>query len=200
MDIIQIAAEFLKIDQALVNQYMAEGTVQAIFFLFFFPSVFLIFFVYILMKNKGPEREDFRLLLTVAVYAFIILSGYYTWFVWLSKWWLYLLLLLGAWYMITHHTSSGKGGNPGKQMPGFGGVTTFGKIMNLTRGDPLNIKGEISQLEIDMIRVKNNPQGANELNKSITLRMQQLTRLIENDPKGAFYKNDLQKLRTLATK
>ena len=107
VDLIQIAAEFLKIDPMLVSEYMREGTVQGIFYLFFFPSVFLFLFVITLMNAKGPSRNDLKLLVTVSIYAFIVMSGYYTWFVWLSKWWLYLMIILGVWYMIMAHKSKG---------------------------------------------------------------------------------------------
>ncbi len=126
MDIIEIAADFLQIDQSLVNQFMQEGTVQAIFFLFFFPSVFLITFVYILVTKKSTGRKDLDLLISVAIYAFILMSGYFTWFVFLSKWWLYLLLFLGAWYVIMHHGGGGDGGGS----PGSGGRTVGGGIRN----------------------------------------------------------------------
>ncbi|MBN2101625.1 MAG: hypothetical protein JW716_02010 [Candidatus Aenigmarchaeota archaeon] len=201
MDIIDIVAEFLKIDQATVDSAMNQGVMQGIFHLFFFPTVFLIMFVMILMNKRGTGRKDLDMLITVSIYAFILMSGYYKYFVWMSTYWLYLLIFLGAIYVITHHTSKSNGGGGGKQMPGFGGnATGFGKVMNLAKGDPLGIKGEIAQLEVDLVRVQRNPGGANELNKSISTRMAQIRGLIDNDPRGAVYKNDLRKLEALARK
>ena len=201
MDIIEIAAEFLKIDQATVSNAMNQGVIQGIFHLFFFPSVFLIMFVMILMNRRGTGRKDLDLLITVSIYAFILMSGYYKYFVWMSTYWLYLLIFLGAIYVVTHHTSKQGGGSGGKQMPGIGrSATGFGKVMNLAKGDPLGIKGEIAQLEIDIVRAQNNPDGSSELNKSISARMSQIRELINNDLRGTVYKNDLRKLEALARK
>lgn len=207
VELIEMAAEFLKINPMLVSEYMQEGTIQGIFYLFFFPSVFLFLFVMTLMNAKGPSRNDLKLLVTVSIYAFIIMSGYYTWFVWLSRWWLYLMIILGVWYMIMSHKSSGEidkvgggdaGGQP-RQSPGYGKKgSTYGQVRDLMSGDPLGLKGEIRQLKMDMMTASTHPEGSNELNKSITARMSQLRSAIHNDPRGAVYKkefSDLEKLK-----
>ncbi len=136
IDVIQIAAEFLKIDPMLVQEYMQQGPVHAIFFLFFFPTVFLILFVWILVSNRATGRADLDLLITVAIYAFILMSGYYTFFVWLSKWWLYLMLLLGIWYLVIHYRSSSR---RGQSVESWGTAEAWGEGKRSGRSNAFHI-------------------------------------------------------------
>ena len=165
MNVIDIAAEFLRIDPNLVQGAMSEGVINGIFHLFFFPTVFLILFVMILVEKIGlTHRKDFNLLLTVAIYSFIIMGGYYSTFVWLSEWWMYLLLVLGAYYLITYHRNhgGGSGGAGSKNMPGFGNkqIDIFNLLGSGMSGN-LQKDLEHARNEIDYLKKNTDQSGDN---------------------------------------
>jgi len=81
MDIIETIIEIL-CQQGTVSQCQQAiqdypGVTQQMFFLVFFPSVFLILFVYILAKGVTSEHQKMKVLVAVAIYIFIIFQGWY---------------------------------------------------------------------------------------------------------------------------
>jgi hypothetical protein len=99
-DIIDILVNILKIDPQLVSQYAPQGPMYQMFYLFIFPTLFIIVFVYVLSRRVMERHTGLRILIAVAIYIFIILQGYYNWFVYLSKFWLFGLIFLGFVYLI----------------------------------------------------------------------------------------------------
>jgi hypothetical protein len=102
----------------LFNQY-AYKPLEGLFYVVFFPIVFILLFIFILSSSVSPNR-GFRLLISVAVFAFIIFQGWYYMFARLSEFWLFLLILLGLLWMLVH-TFVGRGGGNGRaQARSFG--------------------------------------------------------------------------------
>jgi hypothetical protein len=108
-DVFQFLVDIFKINQNLVNEYASQGPLYQMFYLFVFPAIFIIIFIWILTNRIMGEHKGLRILLSVGVYAFIILQGYYSWFAMLSKFWFFGLLVLGFLYFISYRGGGGKG-------------------------------------------------------------------------------------------
>jgi uncharacterized membrane protein len=107
-DILQLLIDILKITPQQVSQYATQGPLYQMFYLFVFPTVFIIVFIYILSYRAMKHHAGLRVIIAMVVYAFIILGGYYKWFVFLSGYWLLGLVLLGFLFLLI-----GKGGGEG---------------------------------------------------------------------------------------
>ncbi len=94
-----ILAGFFNISPELISKYAMQGPIYQIFYLFFFPSLFILLFIYIL-TSRGilGLHKGIKLLVSVAVYAFIILNGWYDYFVRASEFWMFMLIILGVVY------------------------------------------------------------------------------------------------------
>lgn len=113
-DVITIIAELLKISPNLIDKYTQQGPIYGAFFLIFFPTLFLLIFVY-LIGTRFMKHKAFSLLISVAVYAFIVLQGFYSWFVILAEYWIFLLIFLGVFYFLFKRNEGGGGGQVGKR-------------------------------------------------------------------------------------
>ncbi len=113
-DVITIIAELLKITPNLIDKYTQQGPIYGAFFLIFFPTLFLLIFVYLIGK-RFIKHPAFGILISVAVYAFIVLQGFYSWFVILAEYWIFLLIFLGVFYFLFKRNEGGGGGQVGKR-------------------------------------------------------------------------------------
>jgi hypothetical protein len=148
-DIFEMLVDILKINQNLVYEYSSQGALYQLFYLILFPTLFIVIFIWILSNKVMSQHKGLRLLLAVGVYAFIILQGYYSWFVMFSKYWLFGLIVLGFLYMISYRGGGimGGGGAKPKTLPGN---LSFGKIL-----DQVNPFGDY-QNEVDMVKTNIN--------------------------------------------
>lgn len=148
MDFMDFFMDIFKLDYSIVSEYASQGVLYQLFYLVFFPTLFIIFFIYIISRYVMHSHRGLRILIAVAIYAFIILQGYYKWFVYLSKYWLFGIIFLGFIYIIFNRgqepSSSGGGGARGKVLDGLN--LSFGKIF-----DQINPFGKVQQ-EVDMIK------------------------------------------------
>jgi len=148
VDIFEMLVDILKINQNLVYEYSSQGPLYQIFYLLFFPTLFIIVFIYFLSNAVMKEHRGLKLLIAVGVFAFIILQGYYSFFATISKYWLFGLLVLGFLYII-----SGKirgGGAKGMTLDSERGKGILGNLFN-----QINPLGEY-QNEADMVRTNVN--------------------------------------------
>jgi len=135
-DIFQLLVDILKISPQLVNEYAVQGPLYQIFYLFFFPALFIIVFIFILSRIVMPEHKGLRLLIALAVYAFIILQGYYNFFVYISEFWLIILIILGfIWFIIGRR---GGEGVRGKVLGGKGSLFKLRQAIENKLGFSLN--------------------------------------------------------------
>ena len=141
-DIFEMLVDILKINQNLVYEYSNQGALYQLFYLFIFPTLFIVIFIWILSNRVMGQHKGLRLLLAVGVYAFIILQGYYSWFVTLSKYWLFGLIVLGFLYMIVYRGGNimgGGGGAKGKVAEAGGGALHFVEEMTGMKINPAKV-------------------------------------------------------------
>jgi len=137
MDFIDLFAEIFKLDYSIINEYASQGPIYQLFYIVFFPTVFIIFFIYILSRLVIYSHKGIRVMISIAIYAFIVLQGYYKWFVYFSRFWLFGLLLIGILYMIITrgHEPKPQGGVKAKTVGGTGSLV---KLFEKTSGKKLN--------------------------------------------------------------
>ncbi len=120
IDIIETLMEFLCQQNTLSNcQQFVQGyatSMEQLFYFFFFPLVFMLLFIYILSEAVTEKAKKFRVLLGVAIFIFIILQGWYHFFLWISKFWFYSIIILGGLYVFMHKMGIRKG--DGSSLPG----------------------------------------------------------------------------------
>jgi hypothetical protein len=124
MALLDVVIQVLNIDCGVVQCSGYASEVEALFYVLFFPTVFIILFVYIvtgaIINKVGGAQGAFRILISVALYAFIIFEGYYNLFAALaSAWWLLLATLVGLWLFIRQIIHGG--GQQGSAYRGFDG-------------------------------------------------------------------------------
>ena len=155
-DVVQILIEVLKINCSVV-QCSYANPMETLFYLLFFPSVFIILFVYMLvdfvMNRAGTtDSKILRLLLSVSFYAFIVFQDLYTFFVGLSKvWYLALILIIGIWLVIRiffggrRDVSGGSGFMPGFNVTSGIGDSVKRKLHSTLSGKERKLKKKIEQ-------------------------------------------------------
>ena len=136
VDILQILQQFLCYGSSncinLFNQYTYKP-MEGLFYAVFFPILFIILFVYIVASSVSPNK-GFRALMSVAVFAFIIMQGWYYFFASMAEFWLYGLIFLGFLWVLMYTLVGPKkaaGGGGGRAAMMTGGP--FGKALNLAR-------------------------------------------------------------------
>ena len=115
-DILQLLVDILKITPQQVSQYATQGPLYQMFYLFVFPTVFLIVFIYILSYRVMKHHRGLRIVIAMIVYAFIIFQGWYKYFVILSGYWLFGLVLLGFLFLMIGRGGDGGGGGAKRAM------------------------------------------------------------------------------------
>lgn len=136
-DLIQMLIEVLRIDCSVVNCYYTNQ-IDAIFNLFFFPTVFILLVIYLLLNYILDEvKGGLRLLISIALYAVIILNGFMTFFIPLSQfWWITLLIVFGAWVFFTRllFKEKNKGGGSGGLAGALAGGAAAGGLAGYMAG------------------------------------------------------------------
>lgn len=174
IEIMTVLADLLRISPELVRDYASVTPLEQIFYLFFFPTLFIIVFIYILVSHWMKEHRGLRILIAVAVYAFIIFQGLYDWFVILSKFWLFGLILIGVvWFIFRPKEGGGaKGLTSGKGK--FSKVIGFAEDLTGKKLDPKEAAKLNKMLMRDLERLA-------ETKKSLESRVEKL----KHDPVAA---------------
>ncbi|MBL7206755.1 MAG: hypothetical protein ISS36_04115 [Candidatus Aenigmarchaeota archaeon] len=76
-------------------------------FLVFFPTIFLLIFVYFMSGAVVNEHKGLRLLLGIGIYLFIIFNGWYHIALIISEFWFVALIILGGIGIMVHRMSGG---------------------------------------------------------------------------------------------
>lgn len=125
-------------------------------YFFFFPTIFLIIFIYILSTSvlRGPTGRvmGIRILIALGVYIFIIINGWYSIMLPLAELWFLLLPALGLLYFIFRHFTGGGGGGGG--MPGISGGGAGGWVSRIPG------LGKLRQMEVDARTARREIQSA----------------------------------------
>lgn len=114
--------------QQFINTY--PDVTQQLVWLVFFPSVFIIIFIYLLsegvVKQVGSEaKKKLQVLVGVAIYMFIIFQGWYHLALSLSRVWFIVIIILSGFFVLIHRMG-GAGGSGGG---GAGGSRAMGSII-----------------------------------------------------------------------
>jgi hypothetical protein len=109
--ILDILIEILKIDCGIAQCYYANE-IEAMFYLLFFPTIFIILFIYILTNfifRGGGMVRGIRLLIAVGAYAFIVFEGWFTLVVSVSHlWWILTIILVGLFAFVRYLFTGGR--------------------------------------------------------------------------------------------
>ena len=124
--------------------------VGPLLYFLFFPSVFIILFIYILSNSilkGGGLTQGLRFLIAVSVYAYIIISGWYYIFLPLSEIWFVIIIILGFLYLIIRHF----GGEGSGKMPAISSLPSRyeeTRILKLQLDNKLHdLRGLLNKIE-----------------------------------------------------
>jgi hypothetical protein len=181
VDILQILQQFLCYGNSncinLFNQYSSKP-MEGLFYVVFFPILFIVLFIFLIARAISPNK-GFRALISVAVFAFIILQGWYYLFATLGQFWLYLLIFLGFIWILVHTfigepKQGGGGGGRGRSFgKGFGGKAMQRAWVRVSGQEPALVKA----IEADMeLLSKMNPEDKEigEVSGRVYQQLQQL--------------------------
>ena len=101
---------------------------QYIYFLFF-PTVFLLLFLWIVFKDAVKANKGISLIATIAVYIFIIIQGLYPIFLALGELWIIFIFILGFFYIIIRRFRKDSGGGKSGKMTANMGMAQIAKEM-----------------------------------------------------------------------
>jgi hypothetical protein len=145
-DILTILQNFLCYGNSdcinLFNQY-AFKPMEGLFYVVFFPILFIILFIFILSSSVSPNR-GFRALLSIGVFAFIILQGWYYFFAMIGELWLYLLIFLGFIWILVHTFVGRSSGGEGGAKARSGGGTFSGVLGDAGKRLKVQMSSELS--------------------------------------------------------
>lgn len=159
-DLMQILADILQITPQQVSEYAAQGPLYQIFYLIFFPTLFIIFLIFIIFRIVSTSKK-IGFLVAVAVYAFIVLQGYYQFFVTMSKYWLFGLLVLGFIYMLLLKFRPGAEGAKAKSFSG-GGVINFLEDMTGKKLNPAQVMKLSGRIDRDVKKLVESKKALEE--------------------------------------
>lgn len=106
VNLFDMLVQILQIRPELVNEYVAQGPIYQLFYLFFFPMLFIVLLIYVIM-GRFSDNRGLSILVGIAVLAFIILNGWYTFFAYLSRFWIFILVVIGLFWMWFYHKEKG---------------------------------------------------------------------------------------------
>jgi len=132
--------------QSFIQNY--PTMMEQLLYFFFLPTVLIIIFIAVVVKTvMGRLDVKYDLLLGIAIYIFIVLSGWYVMFLWLSNiWYILVIIIFGLLFLkkLFIGGNSGGGGRPGGKLPGTGGGGSITDITGLTKyGAKKLIKGRV---------------------------------------------------------
>ncbi len=144
-DVLQMLLQFLNVNCGIVNCYYAN-IFEGLFYLILLPSFLLILFIYflagaVLGKLGGPSYLN--MVLSIIIYIFIIIEGWYTIFISLGQVWIILVIVVGIIFFGLRHLRGG--GAPsvptGGGMPG---ILKYGVEKAKEAGGRTGVEKEIS--------------------------------------------------------
>ena len=157
VDIVSILVDVLKIQcHNLSNpSWCSAPAAEAMFYLVLFPTAFILLLIYIItnfiFKGEGNGPKGLRLLISITIYAFIVMQGHYTLFVSLSNfWWILVITLIAVWALVRHFAGGGgqngrgQGGAMGKIGGGVSGILKYGADRAKELGGPTGIEKKIN--------------------------------------------------------
>ena len=153
VDIFQMLIEILKISPQLVQEYSAQGPIYQLFYLFFFPMVFIVILVWMVMERFSKHR-GLSILIGIAVLAFIILQGWYSFFAYLSRFWILIVVIIAAFMaFFSFRGKKEEGGLARKRIAGVGSQI-MGRVYRKAVGIERDLEKEVERA-IEAIKSSN---------------------------------------------
>lgn len=95
--------DLLKVSQYPGSPFTGDIITDIVLY-FFIPTVLLILVVFVLLGRLAVQQRGIRVLLGIAIYLFVVFSGYFAVFVMLGNaYFLFLVFILGLIYFIPTH-------------------------------------------------------------------------------------------------
>ncbi len=153
VDILQLLVEILQISPQLVNEYSSQGPIYQLFYLFFFPMVFIVILVWMVMERFSRHR-GLSILIGIAVLAFIILQGWYSFFAYLSRFWILIVVIIAAFMAFFSFRGKKEGGvTKGRTIGGIGGQIA-GRLYRKAIGLEKELEDEVGRA-VEQIKSSN---------------------------------------------
>jgi uncharacterized membrane protein YhaH (DUF805 family) len=180
VDLFDMLVQILQISPTLANEYAAQGPIYQLFYLFFFPMVFIVLLIYIIMRRFSDNR-GLSILVGVAVLAFIILQGWYTFFAYLSRFWILILVILGfIWTFFYHKEKKAGEGGKGRTVSTFDrlGQQLMGRAYRDLTGVTKEIEGKVERA-IEAVKGSSDTVEFSENRTSAEVMLEEYRRSIE---------------------
>lgn len=178
-DILQIVRDFLCYGNSdcinMFNSY-ASNPMEGLFYLVFFPIVFIIIFIYLLAHRYFPDHRSLNIILSLAFFAFIILQGWYHFFMILGQLWYIVIIILGfLWIALFGLLGKGSGGGGAQGRSGMGlSQKVTGRVWARVSGQE---KALVQAIEADLSLLKQmspDDKDVGEVSGRIYQQLQQL--------------------------
>ena len=131
VDILQMVLQFLNVNCSIVQCYY-PNIFEGLFYLILLPSLLIILFIWFLsgaVIGKFGTHKGLQLIISLAVYVFLIIEGFYTFFISMSFIWIVVVIVVGILFFIIRHITGGGGTGGGGALPApRGGVPGGGLI------------------------------------------------------------------------
>ncbi len=146
VDVLQMLLQFLNVNCSVVNCYY-PNVFEGLFYLILLPSFLLILFIYflagaVLGKLGGPGYLN--IVLSIIIYIFIIIEGWYTFFISLGQIWIILVIVVGVLFFGLRHLRGGGAPSTPKAGGGMPGILKYGVEKAKEAGGRTGVEKEIS--------------------------------------------------------
>ena len=198
---------------SFLHSHASQGIfVQLIYFLFF-PTLFIILFVYILSKSVlkgglGTKASGLRILIGIAVYIYIIINGWYAAALPLAEFWIVIIIVLfGVWYFISNHFENRLREGSFPMTGTFPSLSGIKEKYQKFKGVKDEIEGAISfvnaaQKLADNVKSGKSQRPADDIAeiRSICATVSEIIKKYELTPEGQIYGAQLRKLKNQTEK
>lgn len=140
-DILQTILQFLNVNCQYINCYY-PNPFEGLFYLVLLPAAVLLAFLYIIFNNVLKlQHVGIKLLLTIVIFIFIIIEGWFTLFISIGPIWVFAVLILAVFIAIFGRWRRGRGPTGGGgAMPG---IVRYGFQKAKKGGRKIGIEQEI---------------------------------------------------------
>jgi hypothetical protein len=170
---------------AFINQphHQVLDPFGPLLYFLFFPTVFLILFIFVGSRAVFHGNKGINLLIGVAVFIFIIINGAYPIILWIGEFWFIAIFLLFFIYLFTKRHANGGGG----PMRGFRGSKKRSWWLNALVGDR----------ELDLRKIISNPKLIDDEIRTLKSKIKEQEDYRKTLPDGYAQKEVVEKISEL---
>jgi len=187
-----------------INEFAYQGPAYQLLYFLFFPTIFIIVFIFVITRtipiiNLG-DHKGIRLLMSLAIYAFIIINGWYSLALVLARvWFVLIIVLFGMWFFIGKHFGDNQRGGATARLPGIGG-SLRDAVFGQKELDPRRIfanrklledeikvyRAQLNELE-HYVKTLSDPKERDRVNGDISQLKKEISRLEHIKKQGLKY-------------